>query len=198
MPFPQCSAGNNYLEISSEEELAPDSTTNRDDPQAEAAGVTHDQPIDNSDEGIDARVNISEDSEYRLRGGLQHLWGAHRGHGDCMGSNQLKCYFGSKHHPAKAGPNGCCDLCSSDSLAALTSDPRGQARITYLLKHLEGKSLQHAYVRIKLVLGEAGHAHFRVARTSPLPIFAAPQGQATGTTVPYIKVKRYLFHQDGK
>ena len=194
MPFPQCSAGNNYLEISSEEELAPDSTTNRDDPKAEAAGITHDQPIDNSDEDIDARVNISEDSEYRLRGGQQHLWGAHRGHGDCMGSNQLKCYFGSKHHPAKAGPNGRCDFCSSDSLAALTSDPRGQARITYLLKHVEGKSLQHAYVRIKLVLGEAAMHTFEWRERA---LYRSSQRrQATGTPVPYIKVKRCLFQFD--
>eukprot|EP00439_Symbiodinium_sp_Y106_P059747 s42_g8.t1 len=167
MPFPQCFGDNKHLEIPSDEELPPDARNN-------------DEPIDISSESdTKSEENIPDDSECRLRGGLRHLWGAHRGHGDCSGSNQLKCYFGSDDKPAKAGPDGRCDLCSGDSLAALNSDPLGQARITYLLKHLSGKKLQHAYVRVKLVLGAETMRAFEWRRTRALHrSLQRPKGKA--------------------
>ena len=178
MPFPQCFGDNKHLEIPSDEELPPDARNK--DVEAEVVSDTDEEPIEISSESdTKSEENIPDDSEYRLRGGLQHLWGAHRGHGDCSGSNQLKCYFGSDDKPAKAGPDGRCDLCSGDSLAALNSDPLGQARITYLLKHLSGKKLQHAYVRIKLVLGEETMRAFEWRRTRALHrSLQRPKGKA--------------------
>ena len=80
------------------------------------------------------------------------LWGELEGHGSCTGSNQLPCYFGKDGHAASAGPDGRCDLCSSESMLALHSEM--PQRLTHLLTRLEGKPLQHALVRVKLVLGE--------------------------------------------
>ena len=80
------------------------------------------------------------------------LWGELEGHGSCAGSNQLPCYFGKDGHAASAGLNGRCDLCSVESMRALRSEM--PQRLTHLLTQLEGKPLQHALVRVKLVLGE--------------------------------------------
>ena len=80
------------------------------------------------------------------------LWGELEGHGSCTGSNQLPCCFGKDGHAASAGPDGRCDLRSSESTLALHGEM--PQRLTHLLTQLEGKPLQHALVRVKLVLGE--------------------------------------------
>ena len=177
MPFPQCLGENQHLQIPSDEEVPSDARNN--DVEAELVN-TDEEPIEISSESdTESKESIPDDSERRLRGGLRHLWGAHEGHGDCSGSNQLKCYFGSEDKPAKAGPDGRCDLCSADSLAALNSDPLGQGRITYLLKQLSGKKLQHAYIRIKLVLGEETMRAFEWRRTRALHrSLQRPKGKA--------------------
>ncbi|CAE7364492.1 unnamed protein product [Symbiodinium sp. CCMP2592] len=181
MPFTQSFGGNSYLNIniSSEEEVPPDfEERRRKDEAADVAMIG--SPIDISDEDslATAEPTIADrnapstiaaiNQESKFKGGLMDLWGCHSGHGACTGSNQLKCYFGANGQPAKAGPDGRCDLCSSDSLTALYEDPRGQARITYLLKHLDGKNLKHAYARIKIVLGKAIQQDFQFRRQRAL------------------------------
>ena len=88
----------------------------------------------------------------KKRRGCQMLWGELEGHGSCKGSNQLPCYFGKDGHAASAGPDGRCDLCSSECMLALHREM--PQRLTHLLTQLEGKPLQHALVRVKIVLGE--------------------------------------------
>ena len=94
------------------------------------------------------------------------LWDELAGHGLCGGSNQLPCCFGNDGLPANAGPDGRCDLCSGDSMRAL-HDQMPQ-RLTHILVKLEGKPLQHALVRIKLVLGEGAKDDYNHRRDRAL------------------------------
>ena len=100
------------------------------------------------------------------RHGSDLLWGELTGHGICIGSNQLPCYFGTNGGAANAGPDGRCDLCSGDAMRELhRSMPQ---RLTHLLTGLEGKPLQHALVRLKLVLGETIMAEYQARRQRAL------------------------------
>ena len=85
--------------------------------------------------------------------GCSMLWGELSGHGLCKGSNGLPCYFGENGHPANAGPNGRCDLCSGEAMRGLHEHM--PQRLTHILTKLQGRPLQHALIRIKLVLGES-------------------------------------------
>ena len=100
---------------------------------------------------------------------LSLLWGQRQDNGLCSGSNQLPCCFGESGNPAGAGPGGRCDLCTGHVLESLHEDGTfGQARITHLLKQLEGKPLEHALVRIKLVLGEQAKLDYAHRRSRAL------------------------------
>lgn len=100
---------------------------------------------------------------------LSLLWGQRQDNGLCSGSNQLPCCFGESGNPAGAGPSGRCDLCTGHVLESLHEDGTfGQARITHLLKQLEGKPLEHALVRIKLVLGEQAKLDYAHRRSRAL------------------------------
>ena len=94
------------------------------------------------------------------------LWDELAGHGLCGGSNQLPCCFGNNGLPANAGPDGRCDLCSGDSMRALR-DQMPQ-RLTRILVKLEGKPLQHALIRIKLMLGESAKDDYQHRRDRAL------------------------------
>ena len=100
---------------------------------------------------------------------LRLLWEHHDEHGLCTGSNQLPCCFGVAGAPAGAGPGGRCDLCTTQVLEALHDDGAfGRARITHLLKQLEGKPLEHALVRVKLALGEEAQLDYAHRRARAL------------------------------
>ena len=92
--------------------------------------------------------------------------GPRKGFGQCEGSNQLPCCFGADGSPANAAPNGRCDLCSKDNLKCLHEDLPQQ--ITHLLVNLKDKPLQHALVRIKLVLGDAAREDYSRRRERAL------------------------------
>ena len=104
----------------------------------------------------------------RMKGALKELWLSSENCGLCTGSNELRCYFGQKGQAANAEPGGRCDLCSSASLRALHEHPRGQARITYLLKNLTEKPLLHGYARIAIALGEEAREMYRFRRERAL------------------------------
>ena len=97
---------------------------------------------------------------------LHEMWGEHEGFGMCEGSNQLECCFGRGGEPTAASPDGRCDLCSGDNLRALHMNC--QSRVTHLLKQLNGKPLQHALIRIKLVLREAAMQDYENRRLRAL------------------------------
>ena len=94
-----------------------------------------------------------DNANRQKRKGSDMLWGGLDGHGPCIGSNQLPCCFGCNGHPANAGPDGRCDLCSGDALRALHEHM--PQRVTHLLVALQGKPLQHALIRVKIIFGEA-------------------------------------------
>ena len=104
----------------------------------------------------------SADIPVKKRQACDIIWGEHDGFGLCRGSNQLRCYFGLDGLPAQAGPCGRCDFCSSDALEALHDNM--PQRITHLLSNIHGKPLQHAFVRIKIVLGEAAQTDYKMRR----------------------------------
>ena len=79
------------------------------------------------------------------------LWGQHQDYGHCRGSNQLPCCFGLNGQAAMAGPNGRCDLCTGEVIEMLHAST--QQRLTHLLADLTGKPLEHALIRLKMVLG---------------------------------------------
>ena len=83
--------------------------------------------------------------------GIRGLWGQRQDCGECRGSNQLPCCFGPNGHAAMAGLNGRCDLCSGEIIEMLHATM--QQRLTHLIANLTGKPLEHALVRIKMVLG---------------------------------------------
>ena len=111
MAFVRSLKANGYIDLCSDEEHqhAPGADTARD---AEDSGI--DTKSEASVGGNDSDLfRASSSPGRRLRGGLKHLWGAHEGHKDCTGSNQLGCYFGipglniqnSKPKPAAGSPS---------------------------------------------------------------------------------------------
>lgn len=104
----------------------------------------------------------SDDTGSKKRKACDMIWREHTGFGLCRGSNQLPCSFGKDGLPAQAGPCSRCDLCSSEALEAL-HDGMPQ-RVTHLLSNLHGKPLKHAFVRIKIVLGKAAEADYKMRR----------------------------------
>ena len=82
---------------------------------------------------------------------IRALWGQHQDYGHCRGSNQLPCCFGSNGQAAMAGPNGRCDLCTGEVIEMLHASM--QQRLTHLLADLAGKPLEHALIRLKMILG---------------------------------------------
>ena len=106
-------------------------------------------------------VPTSEAAASRMKGGVRELWLPSEDCGFCTGSNQLPCCFGPNGEPARAEPNGRCDLCCTAALQALDGAPLGQARITHLLKNLNGKPLLPGYARIGIALGEEARDKYK-------------------------------------
>lgn len=116
-----------------------------------------------ANQGDTKKKNVQKNSHLRL------LWEHHDEHGFCTGSNQLPCCFGVAGAPAGAGPGGRCDLCTTQVLEALHEDSTfGRARITHLLKQLEGKPLEHALIRVKLALGQEAQLDYAHRRARAL------------------------------
>ena len=98
--------------------------------------------------------------------GTLGLWGQHQNCGECSGSNQLPCCFGAAGAPAMAGENGRCDLCTGEIIEMLHATM--QQRLTHLISNLTGKPLEHALVRIKMVLGEEARDMYKKRRERAL------------------------------
>ncbi len=97
--------------------------------------------------------------------GARGLWGGHAGE-QCSGSNQLPCCFGPNGQPAAAGHNGRCDLCSGEVIEMLHCQM--QQRLTHLIVELTGKPLEHALIRLKMILGAEASEMYRRRRERAL------------------------------
>ena len=117
---------------------------------------------------------------------LRELWGAHEGFGWCIGVGKQTCKFGSDGKRARAGPSGMCDLCDPDALHDLYDNC--QARLTHLLRELEGNARTKGMQRVRKVLGADIAKDFenRVRRAARR---RDPHRERRGPRGPYKKTK---------
>ncbi|CAE7446203.1 unnamed protein product, partial [Symbiodinium sp. CCMP2456] len=145
---------------SSEENKEPNSPVNEEAAEGKEAAVA--SKAESHMPAVKVEKTEPDDTSSKKRKACDMIWREHTGFGLCRGSNQLPCSFGKDGLPAQAGPCSRCDLCSSDALEAL-HDGMPQ-RVTHLLSNLHGKPLKHAFVRIKIVLGKAAEADYKMRR----------------------------------
>ena len=155
--------------------------------QSEPVNISSSEDSDSDSVQTDAAtapvsVPTSEAAASRMKGALRELWLSSEDCGFCTGSNQLPCCFGPSGEPARAEANGRCDLCCTAALQALDEAPRGQARITHLLKNLNGKPLLHGYARIGIALGEKARDKYKFRRERAIARAARKAAKVTSSS----------------